>query len=427
MLNNVTRRVLGIGCAALLAATAGCTANSGRQAAGGKIQLAIADWGNFGFKDLITEYEAAHPNIHIIERVGEYNQVHQNLVQKLAAGSGMPDINAIDEGFIVQFREQSQNFVNFLDNPATAARKADYLRWKWQQSLSADGKTQIGLGTDVGGLAMCYRPSLFKAAGLPADRDEVSKLWTSWQDYIDVGKRFQAQNTGPKWVDSAVSIFNPVISQASEAFYTKENQLVVGTNPQVRHAWDVASNIVRSGLSANLQTSTAPWNAGLQKGSFATMACPSWMRGQVAQNAPATKGDWDVAKVPGTGGNWGGSFLSVPKQGKHTAEAVDLANWLTAPAQQIRSFAAAGTLPSIPKLYDDPAVRDYKDPFFNNAPVGQIFTRAAASLQPLYLGPRNGAVRVAIENSLTAVQQGNLTPEAGWARAVRDAEKANQS
>jgi cellobiose transport system substrate-binding protein len=106
---------------------------------------------------------------------------------------------------------------------------------------------------------------------------------------------------------------------------------------------------------------------------------------------------------------------------------VALANWLTAPEQQIATFKAAGTLPSIPSLYDDPVVKGYKDPFFNNAPVGQVFTTAATSLQPLYLGPRNGAVRVAIENALTAVQQGKISPEQGWARAVKDAEQANNS
>ena len=429
MHNLVFRRVVTIGCAAVLAASgAACSSDRGGGGgeAGGKIQLSINDWGNFGYTELIKEYEASHPNIDIVERVGDYNQTHQGLVQKLAAGSGAPDIAAIDEGYIVQFREQAQNFVNLLDTPAIAARKDQYLPWKWEQSLSADGKTQIGLGTDVGGLAMCYRPSLFKKAGLPTDREEVGALWTTWQDYINVGKTFASKNTGAKWVDSAVSIFNPVISQTSEAFYTKDNQLIVGSNPQVKDAWDIATGIIENKESANLQTSTAPWNAGLQKAAFATMACPSWMRGQVSQNAPKTKGDWDVAKVPGTGGNWGGSFLTVPKQGKHTAEAIELANWLTAPEQQIKTFKAAGTLPSIPSLYEDAAVKDFKDEFFNNAPVGQIFTSAAAGLKPLYLGPKNGAVRVAIENALTAVQQGNLAPDAGWTRAVKDAEKANK-
>jgi cellobiose transport system substrate-binding protein len=426
MRSTLIRRLVATGLAAMLAsAGTACTAG-GNSSGDGKIQLTIGDWGNFGYSELIKEYEAAHPEIDVVERVGDYNQTHQSLAQKLAAGSGAPDVAAIDEGFVVQFREQAQNFVNLLDTPEIAQRRSEYLPWKWAQSLSSDGRTLIGIGTDIGGLAMCYRPSLFRKAGLPTDRDQVSALWPSWRDYIEQGKRFAAQKTGARWVDSAVSIYNPVISQADQAYYTKDNKLIVGSNAEVQQAWNVATAIAEAGLSANLQTGTPPWNAGMQKATFATMACPSWMRGQVAQNAPQTKGDWDVATVPGNGGNWGGSFLTVPKQGKHTKEAIALANWLTLPAQQTKTFAKAGTLPSIPQLYADPAVRGYKDAFFNDAPVGQIFTEAATKLQPLYLGPKNAAVRLAIENALTAVQQGKLSPAAGWARAVKDAEKANQ-
>ena len=60
--------------------------------------------------------------------------------------------------------------------------------------MSADGKTQIGLGTDVGGLAMCYRTDLFEKAGLPTDRDAVSKLWPTWDDFINVGKTVRRQD-----------------------------------------------------------------------------------------------------------------------------------------------------------------------------------------------------------------------------------------
>ena len=121
----------------------------------------------------------AHPNVTVKELQQEYNQHHQQLAQHLAAGSGAADIVAIDEGFIVQFRSTPDKFVNLLDLGA-ADLKDSYLPWKWAASLSADGKTQIGLGTDVGGLAMCYRKDLFKAAGLPTDRDQVSAMWPDW-------------------------------------------------------------------------------------------------------------------------------------------------------------------------------------------------------------------------------------------------------
>ena len=61
------------------------------------------------------------------------------------------------------------------------------------------------------------------------------------------------------------------------------------------------------------------------------------MMGYIQGQAPATKGKWDIAAVPGGGGNWGGSFLAVPKQSQHPAEAADLVKFLTSPASEASS------------------------------------------------------------------------------------------
>ena len=97
------------------------------------------------------------------------------------------------------------------------------------------------------------------------------------------------------------------------------------------------------------------WTAAFQKDGFATMACPGWMLGVIEGNAAGVEG-WDIANVfPGGGGNWGGSFLTVPAMGEHPAEAKALAAWLTAPEQQIKAFKAKGTFPSQVEALTDPA------------------------------------------------------------------------
>jgi cellobiose transport system substrate-binding protein len=390
----------------------------------GKIKLVINDFGNFGYKDLIKEYQQSHPNIEIAERTSEFNAHHQRLSQSLAAGTGAGDIEAVDEGFIVQFRAQPQNFNNLLDLGADKL-KDRWLDWKWQQSLSGDGKTQIGLGTDVGGLAMCYRKDLFAKAGLPTDRDQVSALWRTWDAFIETGRRFEAAKTGAHWVDAATNMFNPILAQQPQGYYDESDKLIMDTNAGVRQAWDTTVRMIEAGQSAKLTAFTNQWTSGMQKGTFATIACPAWMLGYIKENAPKTQGMWDIAAVPGGGGgNWGGSFLTIPKQSKHPKEAYELAAWLTAPEQELRIFKETGNLPSEPELYKDPAVAAYKNPFFNNAPVGEIFTSSAESLKPQYLGSKNGPVRQAVENALRQVESGRLKADAGWDRALKDAKRA---
>src|SRR5690606_24665702 len=99
------------------------------------------------------------------------------------------------------------------------------------------------------------------------------------------------------------------------------------------------------GLSAHLGQWSDDWFASFQGPTFATMACPGWMLGIIEGNAAGVS--WDIADVfPGGGGNWGGSFLTVPVGSANTDEAIRLAAWLTAPEQQIKAFEAKGTFPS---------------------------------------------------------------------------------
>jgi cellobiose transport system substrate-binding protein len=154
------------------------------------------------------------------------------------------------------------------------------------------------------------------------------------------------------------------------------------------------------------------------------LACPAWMMGYIQGQAPDTKGKWDVAAIPGGGGNWGGSFLTIPKQGKNQAAAWDFINWAVQPAQQITIFKNIGNLPSQPALYADPAIVDFKNPFFSDAPVGKIFSDTAKNLTPQYLGKKSGPVRVAVENVLRKVEQGKTKGDAAWQEAVKEAQKA---
>ncbi|MGH3646561.1 MAG: ABC transporter substrate-binding protein [Micromonosporaceae bacterium] len=404
--------------AACLLALAAC---GGAGGADGKVRLTVGVFGDFGFQDLYKKFEKSHPNVTIVQRTVEYADHHKNLAARLATGAGANDVEAIEEGFIASFKAQPQRFVNLLDHGA-GDLSDKWLDWKWQQSLSADGKAQIGLGTDVGGLALCYRRDLFKAAGLPTDRDKVSALWSNWEDYLAAGERFVAKAPkGVAWYDSSENLANAILGQAETGVYDKQDNLVVDSNPAVKNAWDLAVRGIDAKLSAKLAGFSPEWNTGFQKGGFATISCPAWMMGYIQDQAKDSSGKWDIATVPGGSGNWGGSFLTIPKQSKHPKEAYELIKYLSAPEQQAYVFKQTGNLPSTPELYDDAEISGFSNPFFSDAPVGKIFTEAAVNLKPQYQGPKAGDVRGAIGDGLERVEQGKQSPEAAWQQVLKDA------
>ncbi|MET9065977.1 extracellular solute-binding protein [Streptosporangium sandarakinum] len=407
-----------------LAACGGGAATGGAEAAkpGEKIKLTVALFGDFGFKPLYEEYRKTHPDVEIVERVTKFDDHHNNLVKQLATNAGAADVEAVEVGFISTFTAQPAKFRD-LKEFGLDRRKSDYLDWKWQQGLSKDGSTLLGLGTDVGGLAMCYRRDLFEKAGLPAEREKVSELWPTWDAYIETGKKFtEAKVPDAKFVDSPGELFRAMVNQAPTGFYDQQDNLIAGSNPDVRKAWDTSVKVVQNGLSAKLAAFSPPWNTGFAKGSFATIICPAWMTAYIQDQAKDAAGKWDIATVPGGAGNSGGSHLMVPRQSKHPKEAAELIDFLTSKENQVKVFKETGSFPSIPALYDDPSIQGFTKPFFNDAPVGKIYSEAAKALKPQHLGPKEALVRAAFGDGIGRVEQGKQQPEDAWNQALKDAE-----
>jgi cellobiose transport system substrate-binding protein len=395
----------------------------------GTVTLTVDTFSTFGYEELFKRYEAAHPGIKIKHRnVVQLDEYLPRLEQWIAAGSGAGDVVAIEEGILTKFMASPDKFVNLLDHGA-GSLKGGFLDWKWKQALSPDGKYLVGLGTDIGGLAMCYRTDLFEKAGLPTDRDEVGELWPTWDAYIATGRKYAAEVRDSKFVDGSVNLFNTILAQtasqsAGYTFFDTSGKLVAGSNPPVRSAWDTTLRIQQAGLSAGLKSFEPSWGSGFKQAGFATIACPSWMLGVIKENAGAeASGKWDVAAIPGGSGSRGGSFLAVPKQSRHAKEAAELAKYLTSVQSQIAAFKARNNLPSSPQALDDPAVTSFKNEYFNDAPVGQIYARGAKAIKPLYLGADTNPVQQRFEDALLALEQGRLAPDAAWKKALDDAER----
>lgn len=423
---RLRRTLLATAMAATLTAAAACGgASDDQQSASGPLTLVVKTFSQFGYDALYKQYEASHPGVTIKEEnIGKLGDYTPKLQQWMTAGSGAGDVVALEEGIISQYIAKPDKFVNLLDKGADSL-KPDYLDWKWNQALTSDGKTLIGLGTDIGAQGMCYRKDLFQKAGLPVDRDQVGALWPTWDAYLATGKRFLTANTGAKFYDSSSGMYqNILMQQGDHTYYDKANTFVADSNPAVRSAYDQTVGMIQAGLSANLDQYSPQWNAGFKKGTFATIACPSWMLATIQKQAgPENADKWDVAKVPGNGAVRGGSFLGVPKQSKHQDQAVELVKFLTSAKGQIGAFQAKGNFPSSPQAIDDPVVQGLTNAYFGNAPVGKIFGASAKAVKPVYLGPANVAIGDRFTNALLAVEQGKLQPAEAWSKAIDEAKR----
>ena len=411
-----TRALRRIGLVAGVATTsaivlAGCAGGSGGGATADpneKVTLTIATFNDFGYSDeLLKEYTDAHPNVTIVHnKAATSNDARANYFQKLGK-TGLADIEAIEVDWLPEVMKYSDMLA-----PVPAELKGRWLDWKEKAATDADGNL-IGYGTDIGPEAICYRADLFEAAGLPTDPTEVATLLDGdWAKYFDVGAQYSSA-TGKAFFDSAGGTYQGMINQV-EAAYENPDSGEIDIDPAVEDLYNQVLDASAT-QSAHLGQWSDDWFAGLSNGAFATMLCPGWMLGVISGNAEGVDG-WRIANTfPGGGGNWGGSYLTVPANGEHVAAAQELADWLTSPETQIKAFENAGTFPSQNDALTDDTLLGSTNAFFGDAKVGEIFSeRAKAVTVSPFKGQYYFQINDAMQKALTRVEDGTQDKAASW-------------
>lgn len=378
--------------------------------------LTITTFGEFGYDELIEEWNADNPDVQVEQtKVSLWDDWKNELNTNLQANEGLPDIVAVEGDFMPALVAAPDRWVDLSDDEL----EGRWLDFKVEAATTEDGQL-LGYATDAGPEAICYRADLFEKAGLPTDREEVAALMTTWEDYYALGEEFTAESDAA-WYDSSGSIGQAMLNQVEYPFEQADNTVDV-ENPELQEVWEAVSGNAGTLSTGHAQWSD-DWSAAFKNDGFATIPCPGWMRSNIKDNTGDLKGGmvWDIADVfPGGGGNWGGSYLAVPKSSTHQEEAIEFAQWITAPEQQIRIFEQYGNFPSQIAALEDETLLSQADEYFNDAPVGEIFSNRAQAVdvQP-YKGPLYSDILTKFQEAITRVDQGT-DPDESWDTFLQD-------
>ncbi len=423
---RIAAAVAGAASIALLASA--CSTGGGEEGTTSDepVTLTITTFGTFGYDDLYEQYMDENPNVTIeATNIDTGGNARTDAFTKIAAGSGLSDIVAIEEGWLGAIMEVSDQFVDLTDY-GIEDRKADWVDWKYSQATDPEGRV-IGYGTDIGPQGVCFNGPAFAAAGLPSDREGVAELLggtdATWEDFFTVGKQYH-DATGKAWFDHSGFVWNSMVNQLPEGYYTADGELNVEDNADLKERFELLGTAVADGQSA--AQAAWDWNGGKSfvDGTFATFVCPGWMLGVVQGNTEAGGGDastgWDFADVfPGGAANWGGAFLSVAETSEHKEAAAALADWLTQPEQQVAQFDAAGTFPSTADAQDELAANPTPNEFFNDAPVGEILAARAQGVVAQFKGPDDSVIQENVFGPpLQKLDRGEVDTQQAWDEAL---------
>lgn len=377
---------------------------------------------NYEEAGLLDQYREEHPNVTI-----EFSEVQQEpdywtaLSTKINSGSGLADIQPIEISRAALVTELQQDV--WVDVRETEF--ADQLENETEAKVGAitteDGAV-LGFGTDLGPMAICFRSDKLAEAGLPSTAEELSQQITDWDSYESVGQQYREATGGDAWMDAAGGYYRLLTSVEPVRNYNEEGEPTWDTNDTVRPSFDRAAGAAQQGLTAGLGQFSPEWNTAMNTGAFATVACPAWMLGYIKQQAgEENAGNWGVMPLPQEqGGNWGGSYLAIPRSSENAAAAADLAAYLTSAEAETTEFEAGLAFPSNTQSLEQ--IQDVTDEYFSGAPIGQIFSTSAQAAPDQPLGIDDGAIDVAIGEALTAVENNDVAPEEAWQMASQTIE-----
>lgn len=418
---KIAAAVAGAASVALLASA--CSTGGGETGGEEQTTLTITTFGTFGYEDLYEEYMEANPNITIeATNIDTGGNARTDAFTKIAAGSGLSDIVAIEEGWLGAIMDVSDTFVD-LTEYGIEDRKGDWLDWKYAQATDSEGRV-IGYGTDIGPTGICYNGPALEAAGYASDRESVAELLNGgWDRYFEVGAEYTAK-TGKAWYDHSGFVWNSMVNQLDEGYYTADGELNVEGNDELKARFDQLAAATLGGQSA--AQAAWDWNGGKSfvDGTFATFVCPGWMLGVVAGQLEAGGGDastgWDFADVfPGGSANWGGAWLSIPETSEHKEEAAKLADWLTQPEQQVKQSAAAGNFPSTIEAQEQLAADATPNEIFNGAPTGAILAERAKGVVAQFKGPDDSVIQENVFGpALNSLDRGETDAAGAWQQAI---------
>jgi multiple sugar transport system substrate-binding protein len=310
-------------------------------------------------KASVAAWQKTHPQVDVKVVSREYADHHTAMTTALAASSGLPDVMAIEYGYLGRF-SQSGGLEDLSRPPYLADRLAARLTpFAWAQARhGAYGQTAIP--GDIGPGALFYRHDLLERAGLAP-----SSLSGRWEDLLQAGRQIKAR-TGAFLVAHARDIKDIVIrsdvADGEGVYFDAQGQSVVATAPRFRRAFELARQAREAGLDAKVNAWSNEWSESLRRDKVAVQMMGAWLAGHL-QNwlAPGTAGQWRSAPLPeGAATSWGGTFYAIPQRAPHKDLAWALIQHLTLDiAQQQQAFERFNAFPALVeaqqgKFFDQP-------------------------------------------------------------------------
>ncbi|WP_235581122.1 MULTISPECIES: ABC transporter substrate-binding protein [unclassified Rhizobacter] len=317
--------------------------------------LTVASFPSFDLavKAAIPLYKKLHPEVEIKLTSLAFGDHHTAMTTALATGANLPDVMAVEVGFIGKFAE-SGGLEDLGKAPYNGMQSTSKIaKFTVPQGMSGSG-VLAAMPADIGPGALFYRKDLLDKAGV-----SEADLTKSWESYIESGKKVKAA-TGAYLLASAVDIKDIYIRSGLKdgegIFFDKKGTPLINT-PRFEKGFELAKAARTAGIDAKITAWSNEWSEGFKRDKVASQMMGAWLAGHLSNwLAPESKGKWRSAQLPnGAYASWGGSFYAIPKKAANKAAAWDFIKFMTLDkGMQIEAFRSLDAFPSLIEAQSDP-------------------------------------------------------------------------
>lgn len=221
--NGLTvRRLVAVGGATLLSATAlaACSSSSGSES--GEVALTWSFWGNADtasqYQEVIDAFEAQNPGVTINPTYADWDPYWQKRSTE-AAGGGLPDIMTFDVAYLSQFAQRG----TLLDLGEYDEVDLSQFSDEALSTVTVDGKV-YGAPTAANSWAVLYNPDILEEVGV--DFPETPYTWADYQDFIaDVTEKSGGKYYGGPDYGYRIQTFELQLRQEGQELFTDDGQL----------------------------------------------------------------------------------------------------------------------------------------------------------------------------------------------------------
>lgn len=325
----------------------------------------------------IPAWNKAHPEVEIRLLSRELRDHHTAMTTALSTAAGLPDVMAIEVGFLGRFA-QGTGLVDLRQAPYAIERhRAKLAPYAYEQARSPRGAI-VAMPTDIGPGTLLYRNDILTRAQLGE-----AALTTSWDGYVEAGRRIKSV-TGAYLLAHARDMKDIAIRTGiapGDGLFFGRGASVLVNQPRFHRAFELARAVRRHQLDAKANAWTSDWIEGFKRGGIATQMMGAWLAGHLnSWLAPGTRGLWRAAQLPGGAfAGWGGTHYALPRQADPANRDIawQFIEMLTLDrAQQLGAFKAQDAFPALLETYDDPFF-DEPIAFLGGQPARRLWRDAA--------------------------------------------------